>query len=165
MSSYLLLLVILIAANSFIYKTVFAPHVLTVNVLALGKGNATLVRAPDGKALLIDDGPDASILRALGEILPIWQRSIDAIILTSASTKQTGGTRYVTSRYYVTNTVNFGSPDSPPYGTQLMFAKNISIIVITPGIFTISYGATSLAISSSTSPGTFISDGKMILEN
>ena len=70
-SFYWILFVVLIFANAGIYRAIFAEHVLVVNVLEVGKGDAVLVQTPTRKTILIDTGPDASILRALGSALPI----------------------------------------------------------------------------------------------
>jgi hypothetical protein len=57
---------ILIAANISIYRVIFAPRALEVSVLNVGKGNATPMRTPSKMTILVNAGPDASILRALG---------------------------------------------------------------------------------------------------
>ncbi len=105
MSFYLFLAGGLLLANVSLYRAIFAPHALQVRVLDVGKGDATLVRTPDGATLLIDTGPDASILRALGTALPPWQRTIDAVILTNAKKPSAGGLPDVLSRYRVAQRV------------------------------------------------------------
>lgn len=133
-----------------------------VQVLAVGKGGATLVHSPRGKTLLVDTSGDASILRALGETLPFWKRSIDAVILTSKKANSIGGLPDVTSRYHVSKVIHFGAPESTPYGARLTFDIDTFITVTAPGIFTISYGTTSFNISSSTTPGLYLSNGQIL---
>jgi len=99
---YLFLFFILIAVNISVYRTIAIGQALEVTVLPVSeKGRATLVRAPGGATLLIDTGPDASILRALGNELPPWRRRIDAVILTSTKKASTGGLPDVLNRYDV----------------------------------------------------------------
>lgn len=99
---YLLLFVVLIAGNVSVYREIFAPEILNVSVLEVGKkGSAVLVQSPNGKIILIDAGPDASILRALGKELPPWQRKIDAVLLTSEKSSAAGGLPDVLSHYKV----------------------------------------------------------------
>ncbi len=99
---YLLLFVALIAGNIGVYREIFAPEILKVSVLEVGeKGSAVLVRSPNGKIILIDTGPDASILRALGKELPPWQRKIDVVLLTSEKSSAAGGLPDVLSHYKV----------------------------------------------------------------
>ena len=93
--------VFFLAANILIYRAVLAPRTLGVTALEVGKGDATLVRTPSGRTILIDTGPDASILRALGMALAPWQKKIDAVILTSTKKNSVGGLPDVLSRYKI----------------------------------------------------------------
>ncbi|MHB0865865.1 MAG: ComEC/Rec2 family competence protein [Minisyncoccota bacterium] len=158
-SAYVFLFLGLLAANYTIYKSVLAPPTLTVSIVEAGKGNAVLVRATDGATLLIDTGSDASILRVLGGTLPMWQRSLPAIILTSDAAKNAGGLPDVLARYHATQVIRVNGRDAP-YGTLLTFDTTIGITIIAPGAFDISYGPASLSISSSTLAGTYISEGE-----
>ena len=142
----------LLFGNVLVYRAIFAPYVLTVSVLEVGKGNAALIRTPNGTSVLIDTGPDASILRALGAILPPWQRNIDAVVLTSTKKAFAGGLPDVLSRYHVSHT--FSS------GTHFVLDNTISIDILAPNTFRISYDTTSLFISSSTKKGLYILDEK-----
>ncbi|MCX6786425.1 MAG: hypothetical protein NTU85_01220 [Candidatus Kaiserbacteria bacterium] len=157
---YLILFLILAVGNVCIYKTIFAPEVLEISVMNVGKGSATLIRTPNKKIILIDAGPDASILRALGTVLPPWQRTIDAVILTGAKVSMVGGLPDIKSRYRIQTPIEFGT-NSIPYGARLTLDA-VSIKIISPATFSISYGSTSLNISSSTPAGTYISDGKTV---
>lgn len=99
---YLLTLCVLIAGNISVYEMILAPQAFKLKVLDVGeKGSATLVRAPSGATILIDTGPDASILRALGKELPPWQRKIDVVLLTSEKRSTAGGLPDVLSHYDV----------------------------------------------------------------
>lgn len=150
---YFILFFILLATNFLIFQAILAPRTLEVTVLEVGKGDATLVRNPNGKTLLVDTGPDASILRALGTALPPWQRTIDALVLTSEKAGAVGGLQDVVSRYHVPTPVRFGTA-AVPYGTRFAF-NDIYITVLAPDIFTIFYGATFLSISSTTPKGVY----------
>lgn len=164
---YFLLAVGLVVGNIFIYRALLIPPLLRVSVFEAGKGHATLLRTPRGETILIDTGSDASILRSLGTALPFWQRDIDAVVLTSATANSTGGLPDIQHRYTIKNSVYFGSTSlatggtqaSPPYGSNLTFDPYTSIVIIAPSTFNISYGATTLSVSSSTPAGVYISDG------
>ena len=127
-------------------------------MLDVGKGSALLVRTPHGKTVLINAGPDASILRALGTALPMWQRRLDAIILTSGSANLVGGLPAVMGRYHVS------AMEKSPYGKRLSLgAVSIDVLTTTKSpVVRLSYGATALTISTSTPKGVYISDGKTI---
>ena len=161
---WLLAFFVLVLGNIGVYREIFAPDRITVSVLDVGKkGHAVLVRAPHNRTLLIDTGPDASILRAMGETLPMWQRNIDTIILTDTGTSFAGGLPDVESRYAVSTHVYAGTR-SVPYGAVFLFS-GVRIEISAPRVLAISYGSTTLSISSSTPIGAYISDGKTITQN
>ncbi|MDE2021925.1 MAG: hypothetical protein KGI71_03370, partial [Patescibacteria group bacterium] len=110
---WLLLFFGLIALNVSVYREIFAPPVVKVWVFEVGKNSrAVLVRAPHDRTLLIDTGPDAGILRALGETLPVWQKKIDAVILTGAKASFVGGLPDVAGRYTVSARMPIGDRDT-----------------------------------------------------
>lgn len=159
---YAILFSILLVANICVYQTIFAPRVLQIFVLDVGKGNAVLVQTPNKKTILVDAGPDASILRAIGTSLPEWQKNIDAIILTGAKTSFTGGLPEVLQKYHAPVPLSFGTK-SNPYGSQITL-DFVSIKIISPATLTIYFGDISLSISSSTPKSVYTSDGKTIIK-
>jgi hypothetical protein len=163
---YAVLVLILLAGNVCVYQTIFQPHVLQISVLDVGPpaggGSSILIRTPNKKTILVDAGPDASILRALGTSLPEWQKNIDEIILTGTKTSFTGGLPEVLNKYHAPTPLSFGT-SAFPYGSQIIL-DTVSIKIISPATFTISFGNTSFSISSSTPKGLYTSDGKTIVE-
>lgn len=153
---YFLIFIGLLIGNVKVYQTIFAEPVLKVAILEAGKSNAVLVKSPNGKTALIDTGSDASILRALGITLPMWQRKIDAVILTSTKKTFAGGLPDVMSRYHVTQT--FSADTSFSLGS-------VSIKILAPATLTISYGSTVFNISSSTPSGIYTSNGEIVTKN
>lgn len=140
----------LIVANISIYQALIAPAVLRITVLKAGKGSATLLRTPTGTTILVDTGPDAGILRALGTALPPWQRTLDAVVLTSTKAVFAGGLPDVEKRYSVAHSFSSGSRFS---------TDGVSIEVFSAGEFEISHGEVSMRISSSTPKGSYVSNG------
>ena len=60
-------------------------------VMAVGDGQAVLLRGPHG-AVLIDGGPSPARLKdELGAQLPPWQRKLDALVITAPSLGHVGG--------------------------------------------------------------------------
>lgn len=73
-------------------------HVVICNV---GQGDAILIRTPQGSDILIDGGPDNSVLSCLGRHLPFWDRTIEIMILTHPHADHLTGLIDVAKRYSV----------------------------------------------------------------
>ncbi len=71
---------------------------LTVAFLDVGQGDAIYIEAPNGNQVLIDGGPNMKILRALGRVMPFYDRSIDLIISTHPDQDHVGGLSLVMKR-------------------------------------------------------------------
>lgn len=78
-----------------------AHALLTVSVLNVGQGNALYIEAPSGRRVLINGGPDASVLRRLGSLMSPWDRSIDVVVATDADVGDVSGLIDVLQRYAV----------------------------------------------------------------
>lgn len=74
---------------------------LHVWFLDIGQGDAIFVQAPDGRQVLIDGGPDGTILRRLGEVMPFYDKTIDMVVLTHPDTDHLAGLVNVLERYKV----------------------------------------------------------------
>lgn len=92
-------LVILLLA----WKLLAGDHsqVLRVYVLDVGQGDAIYIAAPSGQKVLIDGGPDKSVLERLGEITPVNDRGLDLVILTHPHADHLSGLIPVLERYQV----------------------------------------------------------------
>ena len=98
------LLGVLVLAVLFIWGIVLAEGkegVLTVAFLNVGQGDSIYIEAPNGNQVLIDGGPDKKVLRALGEIMPFYDRSIDVIVATHPDKDHIGGLPIVLENYAV----------------------------------------------------------------
>ncbi|MBI4138251.1 MAG: MBL fold metallo-hydrolase [Candidatus Wildermuthbacteria bacterium] len=76
------LICVLAFANFVAWKEIVQAGAFRAFVLAVGQGDAILLRTPEGHDILVDGGPDTTVLSRLGDILPPWDRTIDLIILT-----------------------------------------------------------------------------------
>ena len=88
---------------------------LTITFLDVGpanqpsQGEAILVRTPDAKTILIDGGLDAtSLSQELDSRLPSWQRTLDAVILTSPRAEHLGGLQDIVTRYQIGEVIDAG---------------------------------------------------------
>ncbi len=74
---------------------------LQVAFLSVGQGDAILIRTPDAHNILIDGGPDQTILTRLGAVLPWYDRQLDLIILTHNHDDHLQGLLAVLKKYQV----------------------------------------------------------------
>lgn len=71
-----------------------------VVVLNVGQGSAALIVTPSGKQVLVDGGPEPGrVLRALGDLVPFWDRTLDVVVLSHPDQDHVGGFPGVLSRY------------------------------------------------------------------
>ncbi len=87
----------------------------TVSFLDVGpdgqqpQGEAILVHTPDAKTILIDGGLDAtSLSQELDSRLPSWQRTLDAVVLTSPRSEHLAGLQDIVTRFQVDEVIDAG---------------------------------------------------------
>ncbi len=74
---------------------------LEVYFLDIGQGDAIFIITPEGGQILIDGGPNNTVLRQLRTAMPWWDRSIDVVVGTHFDKDHVGGLVDVLSRYRV----------------------------------------------------------------
>lgn len=74
---------------------------LVVAFLNVGQGDAILINTSGDQQILIDGGPNKQVLAELSKVMPFYDRSIDAIILTHPHQDHVGGLVEVLKRYDV----------------------------------------------------------------
>jgi competence protein ComEC len=87
---------------------------LTVSFLDVGQGDAIFIRTSDGRQILIDGGPDDSVLRQLGSVMPFYDRSIDLVIATAETPAKVGGLTNVLARYGVSTIIRSAARSGAP---------------------------------------------------
>lgn len=107
-----LIIALLIVAGLFIgiglYVRVHQPHYLKVAFLDIGQGDSIYIEAPNGKQMLIDGGPDATVLSRLSKVMPFGDRSIDIVVATHDDADHIGGLPTVIDHYAVTDLIQNG---------------------------------------------------------
>lgn len=74
---------------------------LSVSFLDVGQGDAIFIQSPTGTQILLDGGPDGSVLRELSKKMPFWDRTIDAVIESHPDKDHIAGLVEVMKRYDV----------------------------------------------------------------
>lgn len=99
----LMLLLVLIGISGLIWYAVisFERNELKIVFLDVGQGDAIYIEAPNGNQMIIDGGPDGSILRELGEVMPFFDRSIDVLMVSNPDADHFAGFVDVLERFEV----------------------------------------------------------------
>lgn len=81
--------IVFISAYIIFFAVIIRPYIFLqqeknfhVVFFDIGQGDATLLQTPLGKNILIDGGPDKTLLYKLGRYLPWWKKDIDMIIIS-----------------------------------------------------------------------------------
>lgn len=104
-----LVLAALVLANIFIwfyFGTFSKPGVLKVDFLDIGQGDAIFIEAPNGVQMLVDGGPDSSVLRELSKVMRFSDRTIDVILATHPDKDHVAGLPLVLENYRVSNFID-----------------------------------------------------------
>ncbi len=119
-------LLLLIIGNLMIFYSVFAEtrgNLLKVSFLDVGQGDAIFIESPTGNQLLIDGGPDKNILNALGRVMPFYDKTIDAVLVTHPDQDHIGGIPEVLKNYTVGEYISSGATSST--GTSLELQNDL----------------------------------------
>lgn len=101
---------------------------LEIDYLSVGQGDSILIKTPDGQKILLDGGPDNTVIQKLGEYLPFFDRKIDLMILTHPHSDHVTGLNEVLRRYQVGKILYTGAlHTAPEYITWLGLIKDKKI--------------------------------------
>lgn len=75
--------------------------ILRATMLDVGQGDAIFIRTPNGNQILVDGGPGRAILSELSKVMPFYDRSIDALVLSHPHADHLDGLVEVLKRYRV----------------------------------------------------------------
>lgn len=86
-------------------------------------GAATLIQTPTGRTILVDAGESGRALSTgLGDALPFWDRTLDAVILTRPVPEKVGGLAPVMTRYEINTALTNGQRGANPAADTLWAA-------------------------------------------
>lgn len=81
---------------------------LKIAMLDIGQGDALYVRTPQGNDLVIDGGPDRTLLYELGEVMPPYDHKIEIVVATHDDLDHIGGLTELPAVYEVDTMINNG---------------------------------------------------------
>lgn len=92
---------VLFFANIFAWQEVFAlcDNNLNVWFLDVGQGDAIFIKTPDDRQIIIDGGPDSSVLSKLSDLMGFFDRKIDVVILSHPDLDHVQGLIEVLDKY------------------------------------------------------------------
>ncbi len=96
---------------------------LKVAFLDVGQGDAIFIEAPNGNQLLIDGGPNKTVLRELAKQVPFYDRSIDGIILTHPHLDHYGGLIDALDNYQINFEMDSGNNNPESKGFDVYVKK------------------------------------------
>lgn len=133
-----LLLVLLVSVVVIIYLNVSSKKSeLTFAMLNVGQGDALYIESPTGTQILIDGGSPKKVLSKLSRVMPLFDRSIDAIIITNPDADHIGGFLDVLKTYKVGQVFEAGTfNDSATYRNlkNKIKEKNIPVSLAKKGM-------------------------------
>ncbi len=103
--------------------------------LDVGQGDAIFLRGPQGQQILLDGGPDASVLEQMGKHMSFFDRSIDVMILSHPHLDHLAGIVDVLKRYRVDLILLPDAPSNIPRFREflaLIEEKNIPVLLADP---------------------------------
>ena len=99
---YFLAVAFFLLSGMFFYENArFNDNKLHLIVCDIGQGDGIFIRTPKGDDILIDEGPDDSILDCLSNHMPFWDKSIEVMIATHPDADHITGLIYVLKSYNV----------------------------------------------------------------
>ncbi|MBP9797832.1 MBL fold metallo-hydrolase [Candidatus Woesebacteria bacterium] len=125
-----------VSLKAIVYTTIFAfaivtfvmlkPHTFPktfITVCDVGQGDAIYIRQSDGVDVLIDTGPNESVLECLGKSMMFADKHIDMVFISHPHLDHYGGLSYIFSQYEI------GIVYMPPLSTKsVTFNKLITTI-------------------------------------
>ena len=121
---FIVSLSIVFLSTIFVYQYVyFYDNKLHVVFCNAGQGDAIFIKTPSNAYILVDGGPDKSVLSCLSNHMPFWERTLDIVFLTHPHADHFLGLMDVVDRYI---TLSF---DTERLGNKTQSFKGLSKII------------------------------------
>ncbi len=133
------ILIVLFSGTIITWSVVFSlipGDVLEIVFFDVGQGDSIFIETPNKKQVLIDGGPDKSVLEKLNQEMPFYDRKIDLIILTHPDADHLTGLISVLEYYQVNHILTSGfEKETVTYQRwrELIGEKNIPLTIARTG--------------------------------
>jgi competence protein ComEC len=101
---------------------------LVIDVLDIGQGDAVLARVGRHE-VLFDTGPDQTVLAGLGESLPLFDRRLEAVVITHPHADHVAGLAYVVGHYRVGRIFYYADSEAPEWQAARRLAEEKGVPV------------------------------------
>ena len=114
--------IVLSVVCALILHAAYGPRndALSVTFFDVGQGDSAFITTPSGRQVLIDGGPDRSVLRELSRATPWWDRSLDVVMATHPDADHVSGLIDVLQRYDVSYILEPGVMHDTPQAESLL---------------------------------------------
>jgi len=132
-------LIIFLGTTIWTWSVIFeqiSDGILEITFFDIGQGDSIFIETSDGKQVLIDGGPDNSILEKLNQTMSFYDRTIDLVILTHPDADHITGLVKVLNYYQIEHILTSGlEKDTAIYmkWKELIEEKNISLSLAQQG--------------------------------
>ena len=132
-------LIIFLGTTIWTWSVIFeqiSDGILEITFFDIGQGDSIFIETSDGKQVLIDGGPDNSILEKLNQTMSFYDRTIDLVILTHPDADHITGLVKVLNYYQIEHILTSGlEKDTAIYmkWKELFEEKNISLSLAQQG--------------------------------
>lgn len=117
------IIIIITVATLYVSYQARTPRTLLVSFLDVGQGDAIFIQSPSGVQMLIDGGPDNSVLEEIHQVMPLFDKSIDIVVATHPDSDHISGLIEVVERFSVGAFFESGAQNEN--GVQSILAKKI----------------------------------------
>jgi len=131
-------LISLFLVTIWIWSTIFSQgdQFLEVIFFDVGQGDAIFIETPKNQQILIDGGPDKTILEKISREMPFYDKKIDLVILTHSDADHLTGLISILEHYQIGHIISSGlEKDTATYDRwrDLIEAKNIPLTLAQSG--------------------------------
>ena len=133
------ILIILFSGSIFVWSVIFIQtpnNILEVHFFDVGQGDSIFIETPNKRQVLIDGGPDKTVLEKLNQAMPFYDQTIDLVVLTHPDADHITGLIEVLEYYQIGRILTSGfEKDTATYKKwqELIKQKEIPLTIVQAG--------------------------------